>query len=238
MGMDSTRCCDYYLMFINERTFMKTDIQLKNDILAELNWDPAVKATDIGVIVNDGVVTLTGHLSNYAEKHAVERAAQRVKGVKALAIDMTVRLESSHERSDADIALAAERALEWNVLVPDGKVQPIVEKGWITLHGELAWDYQRRAAEKAVRNMLGVVGVSNLIKVEPQVTPADVGKSIHDALARQADREARRVEITVDGSQVTLHGTVHSWAERAAVQGAAWSAPGVSSVVNNLVVEL
>lgn len=113
-----------------------------------------------------------------------------------------------------------------------------MEKGWITLHGEVAWDYQRRAAEKAVRNLLGVVGVSNLIKVEQQVTPANVEKSIHDALARQAEREARRVEITVEGSQVTLHGTVHSWAERTAVQGAAWSAPGVTSVVNNLVVEL
>lgn len=217
---------------------MKTDIQLKNDILAELNWDPAVKATDVGVIVTDGVVTLTGYLSNYAEKHAVERAVQRVKGVKALAMEMTVRLAPDHERSDADIALAAERALEWNVLVPDDKVRPIVEKGWITLHGEVAWDYQRRAAEKAVRNLLGVVGVSNLIKVEQQVTPANVEKSIHDALARQAEREARRVEITVEGSQVTLHGTVHSWAERTAVQGAAWSAPGVTSVVNNLVVEL
>ncbi|MBK5206675.1 MAG: BON domain-containing protein, partial [Polaromonas sp.] len=135
---------------------MKTDIQLKNDILAELNWDPAVKATDVGVIVTDGVVTLTGYLSNYAEKHAVERAVQRVKGVKALAMEMTVRLAPDHERSDADIALAAERALEWNVLVPDDKVRPIVEKGWITLHGEVAWDYQRRAAEKAVRNLLGV----------------------------------------------------------------------------------
>jgi osmotically-inducible protein OsmY len=238
MSQTSPFLCDDCLQFINERISMKTDVQLKSDVLAELNWDPAVKATDIGVIVKDGVVTLTGHPARYAEKYAVERAAQRVKGVKALAIEMTVRLAAAHERSDADIALAAERALEWNVLVPDDKIRPIVEKGWVTLHGEVAWDYQRRAAEKAVRNLLGVVGVSNLVKVKPQVTPADVEKSIHAALERQADREARRVEIAVDGSQVTLHGKVHSWAERAAVQGAAWSAPGVSTVVNNLVVEL
>lgn len=217
---------------------MKTDLQLKNDVLAELDWDPAVKATDIGVIVKDGVVTLTGHLASYAEKHAAERAAQRVKGVKALALEMVVSLASANERTDADIAQAAEHALEWNVLVPDDKIRPIVEKGWITLHGEVAWDYQRRAAEKGMRNLLGVVGISNLIKVKPQVTPADVKKSVQAALERQADREAKRIEITVEGSQVTLHGVVHSWAERAAVQGAAWSAPGVATVVNNLVVEL
>lgn len=213
---------------------MKTDAQLKKDILAELTWDPTVKATDVGVIVKDGVVTLTGHPGSYAEKHAVERAVQRVEGVKALAIEIEVRLSAAHERSDADIATAVERALEWNVLVPDNKVHPKVEKGWVTLSGEVAWDYQRRAAEKAVRDLVGVVGVTNRVKVEPQVAPADVKKSIHDALARQADREARHVEIIVDGATVTLRGKVHSWAEREAVQGAAWSAPGVASVVNKL----
>jgi len=216
---------------------MKTDTQLRNDIMAELNWDPAVKANDIGVIVKGGVVTLTGNLSNYAEKYAVERAVQRVSGVKAMAIEMKVQLATGYERNDSDIALAAERALQWNVLVPDDKVRPVVEKGWITLNGDVAWDYQRSAAEKAVRDLLGVVGVTNLIKVVPQVTADDVKKSIHDALVRQADREAKQVEIAVVGSQVTLRGKVHSWAERTAAQGAAWSAPGVATVVNNLVVE-
>ena len=216
---------------------MKTDAQLKNDVLAELGWDPAIKATDVGVIVKDGVVTLTGHLESYAEKYAVERTVQRVNGVKAMAIELSVKLTPAYERDDADIATATQHALEWSVLVPEGLIKPVVEKGWVTLNGEVAWDYQRRAAERAVRDLLGVVGVSNQIKVTPLVRPHDVEKGIHDALLRQADREAKKVQITVAGSQVTLQGKVHSWAERTAAQGAAWSAPGVTSVVNKLAVD-
>lgn len=216
---------------------MKTDTQLRNDIQAELNWAPDVKTSDIGVIVKDGVVTLTGHLASHAEKYAVERAAQRVHGVKALAIELTVKLPFDNQRTDADIAQAAERALEWNVLVPDEKIRPMVEEGWLTLNGEVEWDYQRSAAENAVRDLMGVTGVSNLVKVKPKVSPADVEKKIHEALSRQADREARQLAIAVDGSQVTLRGTVHSWTERDAVQGAAWATPGVSMVVNDLLVD-
>ena len=216
---------------------MKTDTQLRDDIQAELTWAPDVKSSDIGVIVKDGVVTLTGHLSSYAEKYAVERAAQRVYGVKALAIELTVKLPFDNQRTDADIAMAAERALEWNVLVPDDKIHPMVEKGWLTLNGEVEWDYQRSAAESAVCNLMGVTGVSNLVKVKPKVSPADIEKKIHDALSRQADREARQLAITVSGSQVTLRGTVHSWTERDAVQGAAWATPGVTVVVNDLLVD-
>lgn len=216
---------------------MKTDTQLRDDIQAELTWAPDVKSSDIGVIVKDGVVTLTGHLSSYAEKYAVERAAQRVYGVKALAIELTVKLPFDNQRTDADIAQAAERALEWNVLVPDGKIHPMVEKGWLSLNGEVEWEYQRNAAEVAVRDLMGVTGVSNLVKVKPRVSPADVEKKIHEALSRQADREARKLSISVDGSHVTLRGTVHSWTERDAVQGAAWSTPGVTVVVNDLLVD-
>ncbi|BEP51733.1 BON domain-containing protein [Variovorax sp. V116] len=216
---------------------MKTDAQLRDDIQAELAWDPSFKASDVGVIVKDGVVTLTGHLASFAEKYAVERAVQRVHGVKAVAVEITVKLPFDHERTDADVAQAAERALEWNVLVPDGKIHPMVEKGWLTLNGEVEWDYQRRAAESAVRTLMGVRGVSNLVTVTPKASPADVEKNIHDALARQAEREARHLAITVTGSQVTLRGKVHSWAERNAVQGAAWAAPGVSVVVNDLAVD-
>ncbi|WP_285411359.1 BON domain-containing protein [Variovorax sp. efr-133-TYG-130] len=216
---------------------MKTDTQLRDDVQAELSWDPAFKASDIGVIVKDGVVTLTGHLSSHAEKYAAERAVQRVHGVKAVAVEMTVKLPFGNERTDADIAMAAERALEWNVLVPDGRIRPMVEKGWLTLQGEVEWGYQRSAAEGAVRDLMGVTGVSNLVKVKPKLSPADVEKKIHDALSRQADREARRLSISVDGSQVTLRGVVHSWAERDAVQGAAWATPGVSVVVNDLLVD-
>ncbi|MGJ7555867.1 BON domain-containing protein [Variovorax sp. RB3P1] len=216
---------------------MKTDTQLRDDIQAELNWDPAFKASDVGVIVKDGVVTLTGHLASHAEKFAVERAVQRVHGVKATAVELTVKLAFDNARTDADIALAVERALDWNVLVPNGKIRPQVEKGWVTLEGEVEWGYQRTAAEGAVRELMGVTGVSNLVKVKPKLGPADVEKKIREALSRQADREAGRLAITVDGSLVTLRGTVHSWTERDAVEGAAWATPGVSVVLNYLLVD-
>jgi osmotically-inducible protein OsmY len=216
---------------------MKSDIQLRDDVQAELNWTPEVKTSDVGVIVKEGVVTLTGHLASHAEKYAIERAVQRVHGVKALAVELTVKLPFDNQRTDADIAMAAERALEWNVIVPKDKIHPMVEKGWLTLNGEVEWEYQRSAAERAVRNLMGVTGVSNLVKVTPKVSPANVEKKIQEALSRQAAREARQLSITVKGSQVTLQGVVHSWAERDAVQGAAWSTPGVSVVVNDLLVD-
>ncbi|MEJ8826706.1 BON domain-containing protein [Variovorax humicola] len=216
---------------------MKSDVQLRNDVLSELAWDPAITATDVGVIVKDGVVTLTGHPSSHAEKCAIEHAVQRIAGVRALAVEMTVKLPADFQRTDAEIALAAERALEWNVLVPDGKIKAMVENGFATLSGKVDWEYQRRAAEVAVRDLLGVTGVANQIVVKPKVTSTDIALKIQNALERQADREARRIEISVSGADVTLRGTVHSWAERQAVQGAAWSAPGVANVVNNLLVE-
>jgi len=170
---------------------MKSDAMLRSDIVAELNFDPAitVNATDIGVIVKDGVVTLSGHPASHSQKHAIERAVQRAEG------------------------------------------------GWITLRGGVECAYQRRAAEVAVRHLLGVKGVTNLVEVKSRFTAIDVERKISDALKRQADREARHIEVLVEGAQVTLRGTVRSWAERRAAQGAAWSAPGVAKVVNNLLVE-
>lgn len=214
---------------------MKTDAQLKQDILDELKWDPAVNETDVGVIVKDGVVTLTGHLGSFAEKYAAERAAQRVSGVKAMAVEAEVRLPNGANRDDSDIATTARNALVWSVSVPDGLIQLKVEKGWITMSGEVEWDYQRKAADRAVRDLMGVVGVTNLIRVKPHVSPVDVQKHIQDALARQAELEAKKLQVIVDGSRVTLRGKIHSWAERQAAQGAAWSAPGVANVVNELV---
>jgi osmotically-inducible protein OsmY len=216
---------------------MKTDIQLQKDILAELSWDPAVTATDIGVIVKDGVVTLTGHLAKYAEKYAAERAARRVSGVKGLAVEIEVRPTSSGKRTDSDMALAAKYALDWNIAIPANAVQLKVEGGWITLNGDVEWGFQRQAIERSVRNLFGVVGVTNLVKVKPKVAPSDIEKSIHDALVRQAEKEVKGMQILVDGSQVTLRGKVHSWTERRAVQSAAWAAPGVATVVNELKVE-
>jgi len=212
---------------------MKTDADLKRDVQAELAWDPAVKSTEVGVAVKDGVVTLSGHLGTYAEKYAVQRALRRVPGIKAIALELDVLLAPNHKRSDTEIALAAEHALQWNTLIPD-KIRVTVDKGWLTLQGEVDWDYQRHGAEKAVRPLMGVVGISNEITLKTRVAPADIEKSIANALQRQLERELQRIDVKVDGSTVTLRGSVNSWHERDAAQGVAWQAPGVRAVVNEL----
>jgi len=212
----------------------KSDSQLKKDVESELEWDPSVNATHVGVLVKDGVVTLTGHLDSYAEKYAAERAAQRVQGVQAVAVELDVRLGAAAKRSDGEIAAAAESALKWHALVPEDRIKVMVEKGWVTLSGEVDWDYQRNNAVKAVRPLTGVLGVTNSIGIKPQITSEHIAQRIQGALERQADREAKNIEIIVSGHTVTLKGQVHSWAERTAAQGAAWSAPGITSVVNEL----
>lgn len=216
---------------------MKTDAQLKADITAELEWDPSIHAANVGVAVKEGVVTLTGHLETYAEKYAIERAVQRVEGVQAVAVELDVKLDPGHKRSDADIAAAAESALQWHSLVPEDRIKVMVEKGWVTLTGEVDWEFQRASAEKAVRPLTGVVGLSNGIALRQKAAPGNISARIRDALARQAEREAKGIEVTVSGSVVTLRGRVHSWAERVAAQGAAWSAPGITQVINQLSVE-
>ncbi len=212
----------------------KSDLNLKRDVEAELDWDPAVRPAAIGVAAKDGVVTLTGHIDTYAEKRAIEKALRRVQGVHAIALELDVRLSPEHRRSDTDIAAAAEHALKWNTLVPADRIRVTVDNGWVTLQGELEWHYEKRCAEKAVRPLIGVVGVSNDIAIKPRVSPANVEKSVADALRRQLEREIDRIKVDVDGSTVTLRGTVHSWHESDAAQGVAWSAPGVRSVVNEL----
>jgi len=216
---------------------MKTDAQLKRDVTAELEWEPSINASHVGVAVNDGVVTLTGHLDTFAEKYAIERAVQRVAGVKAIAVELDVKLDPGHKRSDSEIAAAAETALKWHSLVPAERIQVKVEKGWVTLKGEVDWNYQRESAEKVVRPLTGVVGVSNAITLKVTTTPANVATRIGDALARHAEHEAKHIEVIVNGSVVTLRGHVDSWAERTAAYGAAWSAPGVLSVVNEIKVQ-
>lgn len=213
---------------------VKTDADLKRDVTAELAWDPAVKATAIGVAVKDGVVTLTGHLETFAEKYAAERALRRVAGVQAIALELDVKLSSDHKRSDTDIATSAEQALKWNTLVPLEGIRLTVDHGWVTLRGEVEWDYQRRSAEKAIRPLMGVVGISNEIALRVKPKATDLSRKIEEALMRQALREAKKIQVGVDGTTVTLTGTVHSWHERDAVQGVAWAAPGVHAVINQL----
>jgi osmotically-inducible protein OsmY len=220
---------------IREEThFMKTDAQLKNDVEAELDWEPAVDAAHIGVAVKDGVVTLSGHLDTFAEKHVAERAVRRVAGVRAIAEEIDVKLARSHVRSDSDIAQAIEAAFSWHTLIPTDRIQVKVEQGWVTLTGEVNWDYQRRVAEQTVRPITGVRGVTNSITLKTTSTPLNIAERIEQALSRQAKREAKAIEITVHGTTATLRGQVHSWAERNAAQGAAFSAPGISTVLNEL----
>jgi len=216
---------------------MKTDSDLKRDVEAELAWDPQVRSNAIGVSVKDGVVTLTGHIETFSEKHAAERALRRVTGVRAIALELDVKLDPSHRRSDTDIAQSAEQALKWNTSVPLDQVRLTVDHGWVTLRGEMDWDYQRRAVEAVVRPLMGVMGISNEITIKPRVSQADIKHRIAAALGRQVERELKHMDIEVDGGKVTLRGKVNSWHERDAAQGVAWSAPGVRTVINELSVE-
>lgn len=216
---------------------MKTDSDLKKDVLTELAWDPLVPEARVGVTVSEGVVTLTGHLDTYAEKVAARRAVERVSGVKAIAMELDVIPLGLHQRSDTEIATAIEHALSWNTSIPQDRVKVTVEKGWVTLSGELDWNFQRRAVERMIRPLKGVVGITDNIRLKTLAVPVNISSRIQDALTRQAVREARRIEISMDGSVVTLRGHVHSWAERNAAEGATWSAPGVSRVNNELTIE-
>jgi osmotically-inducible protein OsmY len=215
---------------------MKSDVQIKSDVEAELAWDPIVEEARVGVIVHDGIVALAGTLRTHAEKRAAERAALRVGGVQGVTVALRVELLSGHARGDDDIVQACQHALVWNTMVPHGAVKIMVEKGHVTLSGDVEWAYQRTAAETAVCDLLGVVAVANLVRVKSRVHASDIRQGIRAALERQAGRDAERVEVRVEGPCVVLSGRVRNWAEREAALAAAWAAPGVSEVVNEVVV--
>ena len=216
----------------------RTDAQIQSDVLAELKWDARVMPNEIGVTVKDGVVTLTGWVDSYNKRWAAEDAAHRVRGVKAVANDIEVRLSSGAERNDTDIAAAAARALEWDAFVPIDKIDVTVSKGWVTLKGEVEWQYQKQDAERAVGRLAGVKGVTNLIVVKPRLTPSELKNKIEQALVRSAELDAKRITVDVVGSKVTLKGTVRSWAEKQEAERQAWLAPGVTSVDNRITIEL
>lgn len=216
---------------------MKTDSQIQADVMQELIWDPRVSHEHIGVAVTDGIVALSGTIPSYIEKSAAERAAQRVAGVKAVVEKIEVKLSSLHEKDDQDIAQAVLNSFLWNVEVPDKLIKVSVEKGWVKLTGEVEWNYQRNAAEKLVRSLTGVKGVSNNIILKTREVQAGVVKQkIEDALKREALREAKQINVAINGGTVTLSGKVHSFSEMNDAKLAAWSAPGVTKIENKLLV--
>lgn len=212
------------------------DLELKKSVESELNFEPSINAAEIGVAVKNGVVTLSGRVPSYWEKVSTERAAARVSGVKAVANELEVRLPGSSERTDEDIAQAAVDTLRWSVLVPQDRIKVKVSKGWITLEGNVDWQYQKSAAEKAVRKLYGVLGVSNLIEVKPQVSKAEVKTSIEAALKRLAEVDANRIRVDTEDGKVVLSGSVRSWFEREEAERAAWAAPGVRSVEDRIAI--
>jgi osmotically-inducible protein OsmY len=213
------------------------DTTLRQDIIDELDFEPSIDAADIGVAVENGIVTLTGHVPTYAQKITVEDVVRRIKGVKGIAQEIEVRPFGTNRTADDEIAKRAVNTINWNTSIPDNTVQVKVQKGWVTLTGKVEWQYQKNAAADAVRDLAGVVGVSNQIEIHSRASAFDVKKRIEDALKRNAELEAQAIRVDVfGGGKVRLEGKVHAWSERSAAERAAWSAPGVHTVEDRITV--
>jgi osmotically-inducible protein OsmY len=215
---------------------MSQDSDLQLAVLAELAWQPSVVAAHIGVTAESGVVTLSGHVDSFAQKHAAQEAASRVKGVKAVAEELTVKLAFDMERDDDDIALAAIDRLSWDVSVPKDAIQVTAEAGWITLTGQVGWYYQKEAAEQDIRHLTGVVGLSNQITIKPLVNASNLGDDIQHALHRSYFFDPKTVNVSAVGGRVHLTGSVRSWHDRQVAADTAWAAPGAIAVENDIVV--
>jgi osmotically-inducible protein OsmY len=219
-----------------EATMERSDAEIERDVKEELQWDPDLDGTDIALSVKDGVVMLTGFTKSYADKYEAETAAKRVSGVRAVVNDIEVRLPSVDERPDPEIAREAVAAIKSQLPISSENIKVIVKNGWVTLEGEVEWQYQRNTAESAVRRIKGVKGVSNLIQIKPRAEPGEIKRRIQDAFRRSAEIDANRIVVEANGSEVILKGTVRSWAEREEAERAAWAAPGVTKVIDQIVV--